>query len=63
MDLQECRFSSSLGMIEFWVMSFMNLIMGFFGVPWFLFSTKQFGLRFAFSAFVFLGCVFSLKKT
>lgn len=39
----------------------MNLLTGFFGVPWFFFSMKQFGLRFAF--FVSLGFVFSPKKT
>lgn len=37
-------------------MSFMNLIMGFFGVPWLFFFTKQFGL--CFSCFLFLGSVF-----
>lgn len=37
-------------------MSFMNLITGFFGVPWLFFFTKQFGL--CFSCFLFLGSVF-----
>lgn len=41
------------GIIEFWVTSFMNLITGFFGVPWLFFTTKQFGLCFAFLTVLF----------